>query len=156
MKLDRNTLILLVVVGLVMLWSCTSSDTTSTYVLRDAAGIPDGNYVPLNSLATVDGSNTGINLSSIGCQMNAGTGLASSLLPHEVKGQEDYGQFSPDQILEGQNFLDPRNQIGYPETIGGALRNGNQQIRAESPNPKKPYTWNNSTIVPDLMQRSLC
>ena len=91
-----------------------------------------------------------------GCQMKAGTGLASSLLPREVASQEDFGEFSPDEVLEGQNFLEPRQQVGYPETTGGALRNANQQIRADPPNPKEPFTWNNSTIAPDLMQRSLC
>ena len=155
MKLDRNTLILLVVVGLVLMWSC-SGETTSTYVLRDAASVPGGEYVNLDAAAKVNGSNTGIDLTNIGCAMNAGTGLASSLLPHEVKGQEDYGDFSPDQILEGQNFLNPRSQIGFPETVGGALRNANQSIRADPPNPKQAYEWNNSTIVPDLMQRTLC
>ena len=88
--------------------------------------------------------------------MNAGTGLASSLLPREVASQEDFGQFAPQDILKGQNFLEPRAQIGWPETIGGNLRNANQQVRAEPPNPKEAYTWNNSTIVPDLMQRKIC
>jgi len=90
-----------------------------------------------------------------GCQMNAGTGLASSLLPREVA-QGEFGEFSPEDILKGQNFLEPRQQIGYPESIGGALRNANQQIRADPPNQKQPYVWNNSTIVPDTMQRDLC
>lgn len=89
------------------------------------------------------------------CEMRAGTGLASSLLPREVASQEDFGQFAPEDILAGQNFLEPRNQIGFPESVGGALRNANQQLRAEPPNPKEPFTWNNSTIVPDLMQRPL-
>jgi len=90
------------------------------------------------------------------CQMKAGTGLASSLLPREVASQEDFGEFAPEDILKGQNFLDPRQQIGFPETTGGALRNANQQIRADPPNPKDAFVWNNSTIAPDLMQRSLC
>ena len=89
------------------------------------------------------------------CEMKAGTGLASSLLPREVASQEDFGQFAPEDILAGQNFLEPRSQIGFPESIGGALRNANQQLRAEPPNPKEPFTWNNSTIAPDLMQRPL-
>jgi len=90
------------------------------------------------------------------CEMKAGTGLASSLLPREVATQEEFGKFAPEEVLQGQNFLDPRNQIGFPETIGGTLRNSNQSIRAEPPNPKTVYTWNNSTIVPDLMQRKIC
>lgn len=93
---------------------------------------------------------------NMGCQMNAGTGLSSSLLPREVASQEDFGQFSPDDVLMGQNFLDPRMQIGFPETMGGTLRNANQQLRSDPPNPKDVFVWNNSTIVPDLMQRNLC
>ena len=93
---------------------------------------------------------------SNGCGMDKGTGLASSLLPREVASAEDFGQFAPEDILAGQNFLEPRKQIGFPETVGGALRNANQQIRKDPPNPKDPFVWNNSTIVPDLMQRSLC
>jgi hypothetical protein len=91
-----------------------------------------------------------------GCGMDKGTGLASSLLPREVASDEDFGQFAPEDILKGQNFLEPRQQVGFPETVGGALRNANQQIRKDPPNPKDPYVWNNSTIVPDLMQRGLC
>jgi hypothetical protein len=109
----------------------------------------DDQYAPAN----LAGTNIDLN---IGCAMNAGVGLASSLLPREMASQEDFGQFAPQEILEGQNFLDPRNQIGYPETLGGALRNANQQIRAEPPNPKQAYVWSNSTIVPDLMQRKIC
>ena len=93
---------------------------------------------------------------SNGCGMDKGTGLASSLLPREVASSEDFGQFAPEDILKGQNFLEPRAQVGFPETVGGALRNANQQIRKDPPNPKDPFVWNNSTIVPDTMQRSLC
>ena len=91
-----------------------------------------------------------------GCGMEKGAGLASSLLPREVASAEDFGEFAPEDILAGQNFLEPRQQVGFPESVGGALRNANQQIRAEPPNAKEPFVWNNSTIVPDSMMRSLC
>jgi len=89
------------------------------------------------------------------CGMKAGTGLASSLLPREVASQEEFGEFAPEDVLAGQNFLEPRSQIGIPETTGGALRNANQSIRAEPPNPKEAFMWNNSTINTDTMQRPL-
>jgi len=92
----------------------------------------------------------------VGCEMKAGTGLASSLLPREVASQEDFGEFAPEDILAGQNFLEPRSQIGFPETVSGALRNANQQIRADPPNTKEPFVWNNSTIASDTMRRPLC
>ena len=93
---------------------------------------------------------------SNGCGMDKGTGLASSLLPREVASDEDFGEFAPEDILKGQNFLEPRAQVGFPETVGGALRNANQQIGKDPPNPKDPFVWNNSTIVPNTMQRGLC
>ncbi len=106
------------------------------------------------SFAPADLSGTRIDL-DMSCAMMSGVGLASSLLPREVASQEDFGQFAPEDILKGQNFMNPRNQIGIPETLGGTLRNANQGIRADPPNPKSAYTWNNSTIVPDLMRRKL-
>ncbi len=90
------------------------------------------------------------------CSLGNGVGLSSALLPHDVATQEDYGQFAPDNILMGQNFLDPTQQIGIPETLGGSLRNSSHDLRAEPVIPKSMYTWNNSTITPDLMMRSIC
>lgn len=73
----------------------------------------------------------------------------------EFSGQEKLGEFTPDKVLQGQNFLDPRSQIGYPETIGGNLRNANRQERSEPPNPRAAVSiWNQSTIPPDVMRPS--
>lgn len=74
-------------------------------------------------------------------------------MPREAASGEEFGTFSPDAILSNQNFLDPRQQIGFPETIGGNLRNANLQERSEPPNPRSPVSiWNVSTIPPDLMR----
>ena len=78
---------------------------------------------------------------------------SASLIPKEVVGTEDFGQFSPDKILGNQNYLDPRSQIGYPETVGGVLRNANQDFRSEPLNPRTPVSiFNLSTIPPDVMR----
>jgi hypothetical protein len=80
-------------------------------------------------------------------------GVSSGLLPKEPVNQEDFGSFSAESILSGQNFLDPRAQIGYPETVGGTLRNANLQLRSEPNNPRDPVSiFNLSTIVPDTMR----
>lgn len=79
--------------------------------------------------------------------------LSGSLLPKEVPVTDDFGQFSTEAILSNQNYLDPRAQIGYPETVGGTLRNANLQIRSEPMNPRDPVSiWNLSTIVPEKMR----
>jgi hypothetical protein len=81
--------------------------------------------------------------------------VSSALLPKEVPVQDDFGQFSTDTILANQNYLDPRGQIGYPETVGGTLRNANLQLRSEPANPRDPVSiWNLSTITPELMRPS--
>ena len=78
---------------------------------------------------------------------------SASLIPREVVQTEDFGQFSPEKILSGQNYLDPRSQIGYPETLGGVLRNANLQFRSEPMNPRNPVSiFNLSTIPPDTMR----
>ena len=137
-----------VVIG-ILLW-CTQNKK-STYIINEKMYAPSG----MEEIMGPSGSTGPSGSMDSSCNMKVGTGLASSLLPREIASQEDFGQFAPEDILSGQNFLEPRDQIGFPETIGGALRNSNQQIRAEPPNPKNPFVWNNSTIVPDLMQRPL-
>lgn len=170
-KLDTKSLLTIALVALLLMclcggmssnrsyMGCGNGPKRTSYMMNGSAPPPSVSGTDMSDLddqyAPADLSGTGIDL-NVGCAMNAGVGLASSLLPREMASQEDFGQFAPDDILKGQNFLDPRNQIGFPETIGGNLRNANQQIRADPPNPKQPYTWNNSTIVPDLMQRKIC
>jgi len=78
---------------------------------------------------------------------------SASLIPRDVVATEDFGQFSPDKILGNQNYLDPRSQIGYPETLGGVLRNANRDFRSEPLNPRNPVSiFNLSTIPPDVMR----
>ena len=107
---------------------------------------------------------SGANLGAAGAVVDRSAGVMSagpsggavssaSLIPREVVQTEDFGQFSPEKILSGQNYMDPRSQIGYPETIGGNLRNANRQERSEPPNPRTPVSiWNMSTIPPDVMR----
>ena len=85
---------------------------------------------------------------------NIGQSVSSaSLIPRDVVATEDFGQFSPDKILGNQNYLDPRSQIGYPETLGGVLRNANRDFRSEPLNPRTPVSiFNLSTIPPDVMR----
>jgi hypothetical protein len=84
----------------------------------------------------------------------AADGISSAaLIPREVIGTDDFGNYDPSLILSGQNYLDPRSQIGYPETLGGVLRNANRQERSEPINPRDPVSiFNLSTIPPDLMR----
>ena len=57
--------------------------------------------------------------------------------------------------LELQNMLDAGTHIGV-DTQGSSLKNANQQLRSEPPNPIIPVSiFNNSTIVPDIYRREL-
>ena len=77
----------------------------------------------------------------------------AALLPNEVPVSDNFGQFSAQDIIENQNYLDPRSQMGYPETVGGVMRNSNLQYRSEPMNPRDPVSiFNLSTIPPDTMR----
>jgi len=103
------------------------------------------------SYANVDyDSEKDVGVQNLGCALNGTRGTSSALLPREIASGEDFGQFSPDDLLKGQNFLDPRQLVGMPETAGGSLRNANRQIRSEPSIPVKAVSiFNNSTITPD-------
>lgn len=148
MKKGRTQNILMVLAVAVLVYLLFTMNNKSEYSIREREYSAVGMAPSAGPAAAPAEGN--------GCGMEKGVGLASSLLPREVASAEDFGEFAPEDILAGQNFLEPRQQIGFPETVGGALRNANQQIRAEPPNSKEPFVWNNSTIVPDTMMRSLC
>jgi hypothetical protein len=108
---------------------------------QSAAGVVQGKEMKPAPLNGAMGDNIGQSVSS------------ASLIPRDVVATEDFGQFSPDKILGNQNYLDPRSQIGYPETLGGVLRNANRDFRSEPLNPRTPVSiFNLSTIPPDVMR----
>jgi hypothetical protein len=110
---------------------------------------PGGTFTSVDDPAPFDMGGSGVRTVDMPVYDNTNVGL----IPKEVVTTEDFGQFSPDAILSGQNFLDPRAQIGFPETIGGNLRNANRDFRSEPPNPRDSVSiFNLSTIPPDTMR----
>jgi hypothetical protein len=124
-----------------------AADSTATTggMVGDIQGseVDGGMFAPFAAMA----SGVGFKIGQTPTDPNVG------LIPKEVVTTEDFGQFSPDAILSGQNFLDPRAQIGFPETAGGVLRNANLQERSEPANPRESVSiFNLSTIPPDTMR----
>ena len=119
----QNLLMVLAVVALVYVLFTLNNKSEYSIKEREFAAVGAG---PSAGPTAAPAANNG-------CGMENGVGLASSLLPREVASAEDFGEFAPEDILAGQNFLEPRQQIGFPETVGGALRNANQQIRSDPP-----------------------
>lgn len=57
--------------------------------------------------------------------------------------------------LEMKNMLEAGHLYGV-NTQGSSLKNSNQQIRSEPPNPVLPVSiWNNSTVTPDIYRKPL-
>lgn len=57
--------------------------------------------------------------------------------------------------IGGKNFLNAGALIGV-NTVGQSMRNANQQLRSEPPNPQSQVSiWMQSTIEPDLQRRPL-
>lgn len=80
------------------------------------------------------------------------------LLPtDENKAIQEFNIAKPvgEGILQGVNMLDSSYHVGV-NTVGQSLRNANQQLRSEPPNPQVNVSpWMNTTIGPDLPRRPL-
>lgn len=105
---------------------------------------------PSKQYANANLEGTNIDL-GIGCLNDQAVALSSALLPREISSQQDFGAFSPDDLLKNQNFLDPTKSIGI-NTVSGSLRNANQQVRSDPPNPQGKVPFNQTTITPNMMQ----
>jgi hypothetical protein len=147
--MDRKNLLIMILAAVVLflLFAPKTSGYTASHAVQ-GANLQSGNYSnPGTDAPVMAGSYVATDYNSVDSVTSA------SLIPREVVQTEDFGQFSPEKILTNQNYLDPRSQIGYPETLGGVLRNANRDIRSEPINPRTPVSiFNLSTIPPDTMR----
>ena len=83
---------------------------------------------------------------------------AEDLLPKEDSDAiKEFNTAKPhgEGILQGVNYLDAGFHIGI-NTVGQTLRNANQQLRSEPPNPQvKVSPWLQTTIEPDLGRKPM-
>ena len=144
--MDRKNLIILVLAALVLFLILSPRASGFGMASLQTNGV-QGSNLGMADVSLAQGS-------AVSPDYNAADAVSSaSMIPREVVQTEDFGQFSPEKILTNQNYLDPRSQIGYPETLGGVLRNANRDIRSEPINPRTPVSiFNLSTIPPDTMR----
>jgi len=147
--MDRKNLIILVLAALV-LFLILSPRTSGFGVGSFQTGGVQGSNLSATDVSVAQGS-------AVSPDYNAADSVSSaSLIPREVVQTEDFGQFSPEKILTNQNYLDPRSQYGYPETIGGVLRNANRDLPSEHINPlTPPASFNLSNIPPHTTRAQL-
>jgi len=147
--MDRKGLAIMILAGVILLLLFAPKRSGFT---GGQAGMSGANLYKVGNDATYKLSHPEY-ASAGGAGSSADVVSSASLIPRDVIQTEDFGQFSPDKILGNQNYLDPRSQIGYPETVGGVLRNANRQFRSEPTNPRSPVSiFNLSTIPPDTMR----
>ena len=111
----------------------------------------------------VDGQN---NMDYMNMDPNAQQKRSESCFPKEQLGADDllpkddsslWAQSNPsgEGSLNGKNFLQSGYHIGI-NTVGQTLRNANQQLRSEPPNPQvKVSPWLQTTIEPDLGRKPM-
>jgi hypothetical protein len=114
-------------------------------------GASDGtfyvDYAPVNSS---DSNLSGLPSNCTGQNTN----VPSDLLPNDSNSNWGLKPMGGGDFL-GVNFLNSGYLIGV-DTIGSTLRNANQQIRSEPPNPQMIVSpWNNTTIEPDAFRQPL-
>lgn len=153
--MNRKGLAIMVLAAVILM--LLFAPTRASYGVNSSAqpmGMNTTNTITMQSGAIVTQPDDSMGAPYMGDGSAGGSSVSSaSLIPREVVATEDFGQFSPDKILGNQNYLDPRSQIGYPETLGGVLRNANRDFRSEPLNPRTPVSiFNLSTIPPDVMR----
>ena len=127
----------------------------------ETANLPGPNIFNNDSFAQAN-VNTGraANLNLCAQNMNTSavgnSAISTSLLPSPNKGElEGFSNCDVTNTLANQVFFTPGGQSGV-NTVAGSLRNGNQGLRSEPPNPVLAVgPWNLSTIFPDLTRRPL-
>lgn len=122
--------------------------TNSEYSGNVAASNPDGQNEVFASATGMDTSMPGLPST---CK-NTSITNPSELLPKDSNNQ--WAQLNPNGKgeLANVNLLKAGWLIGI-DTVGQTLRNANQQIRSEPPNPQLAVgPWNQSTIEPDLLR----
>ena len=139
-----------------------SVQTPTGYQLDNISGslnLPGPNAFMSDSFVSVPNANMGREKNLSLCAQNFGLGVsannvASSLLPMPGnQGQlEGFSDCDITNTLSNQVFLSDHG-LGT-DTTSGSLRNGNQGLRSEPPNPiLNVGPWMNSTIYPDLLRR---
>ena len=118
---------------------------------KQPSGANDGtfyvDYAPVNS-----SDNNLAGLPSNCSSQN--TNSPSDLLPSDNNGSWGLKPQGNGDFL-GVNFLNSGYLIGV-DTIGSTLRNANQQLRSEPPNPQLIVSpWSNTTIEPDPFRMPL-
>ena len=140
--------------------SATPNANQLELIGSSTASLPGPNTWTEDSFANAN-INTGraTNLSLCAQNMNTfsvgNTPVSSSLLPNPDQKFQGFSDCNVTNVLANQVFLTPGGQMGT-NTIAGSLRNGNQSLRSEPPNPVLAVgPWMNSTIYPDLTRRPL-
>jgi hypothetical protein len=106
-------------------------------------------YAPLNPN---DGNTTGIGMPANCNSQNMNT--PADLLPSDNNSGWGLKPMGTGDFM-GVNFLNAGYLIGV-DTIGSSLRNSNQQVRSEPPNPQIIVSpWHNTTIEPDVFRQPL-
>lgn len=84
-----------------------------------------------------------------------------TIAPEELLPRDPYSKWAASNPqgsgdIRGKNFLSAGALMGV-NTVGQSLRNANQQLRSDPPNPQITGVsiWNNSTIEPDANRRPM-
>ena len=107
MKKGRTQNILMIAAVAVLVYLLFTMNNKSEYSIKERE------YSAIQ-MAPSNGPTAAGPAAANGCGMENGVGLASSLLPREVASAEDFGEFAPEDILAGQNFLEPRSRLVSP------------------------------------------
>ena len=141
MKLDQNTVLIVLAVALVLYLVCKNSEP---HVVKNEGKVDDHKKVehPHKKAAHNKVSHKSVD---------------PKRLPKssEHSSEDAFASLRTGKVIEDKHLLAPQDTVGV-DTVGSSLRNANQQMRSDPIIKQKNISpWLKSTIDPNLWQRPL-
>ena len=135
MKLDQNTILIVLAVALVLYLVCKNNDPR---VVKNDGKVDH-------------------HKKEVEHKKDSHMSVDSDRLPKSSKhsSEDAFASLRTGKVIEDKHLLAPQDTVGV-DTIGSSLRNCNQQVRSDPIIKQENVSpWNRSTIDPNLWQRPL-
>lgn len=145
-----NVVIILIIVGVIWLIYNYNNNKVWNETLTGSMGNVYSDVQP-SSPNSFEDQPEKVNFNPEDNKNKKGYNYVNDLLPSTVN--NEWSQFNPNLTGEVDNINKFKAGALYGiDTVGSSMRNANQQIRSEPPNPiVQTGPWNQSTITPDFV-----
>jgi hypothetical protein len=139
MKLDQNTILIVLAVALVLYLVCKNNDS---HVVKNDGKVDHDKKVDHKKAVQFKDLHKSVDPNRLPKSSEHST-------------EDAFTSLRTGKVIEDKHLLAPQDTVGV-DTVGSSLRNGNRQFRSDPIIKQENISpWNRSTIDPNLWQRPL-